>query len=75
MDHKGGNDAIYNMLEGEEGDVGKQLAERDGRKVDDKPRPKFPVPDETSRKPRSKEEMEKEAEMLAKEMESTPASL
>ncbi|MCJ1358972.1 MAG: hypothetical protein MMC33_008972 [Icmadophila ericetorum] len=75
MDHRGGPDAIYNMLEGEEGDVGRRLAERDGKKVEERPRPKFPVPDEANRKPRSKEEMEKEAEMLAREMDSTSANL
>jgi len=58
LDHKGGSDAIYEMLEGDDGDLGSQYRKR----------AKFPKPDETSRLPRSDEEMMKEAEMLAEEM-------
>ena len=63
LDNRGGGDAIYGMLEGEEGDVGQHLKERD------RGRPQFPVVDEQNRRPRTEEEMIKEAEMLAKEME------
>ena len=59
LDHKGGSDAIYEMLEGDEGDVGLQYRKR----------AKFPKPDEASRMPRSDEEMKKEAEVLTEEME------
>lgn len=62
LDGQGGSDAIYGMLEGEEGDVGKHLFERSSR------RPKFPTVDDSSRKPRSEEEMAEEAQKLAHEM-------
>ena len=62
-DDKGGKDAIYGMLEGEEGDVGKHLKERD------QGRPKFPTVDDSQRRPRTMEEMTKEAEVLASEMD------
>ena len=63
LEFKGGSDAIYGMLEGEEGDVGKHLKERDGG------RPKFPKVDEATRAPRSDEEMKAEAESFHREME------
>ena len=62
LDDKGGTDKIYDMLEDEEGDIGKQLRARD------KGRPKFPKVDDSTRRPRSEEEMVEEAEMLAEEM-------
>ncbi|KAL8947368.1 MAG: hypothetical protein Q9222_006346 [Ikaeria aurantiellina] len=62
LDEQGGSDAIYGMLEGEEGDVGKHLWEKSRR------RPKFPVVDDSSRKPRTDEEMAEEAQKLAQEM-------
>lgn len=59
LDHKGGSDAIYDMLEGDEGDIGRQLKERS----------RFPKPDaDEDRKPRSDDEMKKEANWLADEM-------
>lgn len=63
LDDRGGSDAIYAMMDSEEGNVGKYLRDMS---VD---RPQFPKVDEQARKPRSKEEMEEEARMLAKEME------
>ena len=63
LDGKGGSDAIYGMLEGEEGDVGMHLLEKSGR------RPKFPAVDDAQRKPRSDEEMAEEAGRLAQEMD------
>lgn len=65
LDHRGGGDAIYGMLEGEEGDVGLHLLERA------KERPKFPKVHEDNRRPRTDEEMAEEAEMLAKQMETS----
>ncbi|KAL8871384.1 MAG: hypothetical protein Q9174_002769 [Haloplaca sp. 1 TL-2023] len=62
LDDRGGGDAIYGMLEGEEGDVGKHLWESSNR------RPKFPAVDDSSRAPRSEEEMAEEARRLAQEM-------
>ena len=58
-----GEDEIYGKLEGEEGDVGKHLRERDGE------RPSFPKVDEVARKPRGDDEMREEAERLVVEME------
>ncbi|KAL8665040.1 MAG: hypothetical protein Q9202_002596 [Teloschistes flavicans] len=62
LDEYGGGDAIYGMLEGEDGDVGKHLWERSNR------RPKFPAVDDSFRKPRTEEEMAEEAQRLAREM-------
>ncbi|KAL8707886.1 MAG: hypothetical protein Q9220_007170 [cf. Caloplaca sp. 1 TL-2023] len=62
LDEQGGSDAIYGMLEGDDGDVGKHLRENARQ------RPKFPVIDDTSRKPRTDEEMAEEAQKLAQEM-------
>lgn len=67
LEARGGGDAIYGMLEGEEGDVGAHLRElgQSGK------RPKFPTVEESGRKARSEEEMIEEARMLAEEMEKT----
>ncbi|KAF2012971.1 HIT-like protein [Aaosphaeria arxii CBS 175.79] len=56
----GGTDAVYDLLQGEEGDLGRQFEERGGR---------FPKVDDKSRRARSEEEMRVEAEWLAGEME------
>ncbi|CRG86939.1 DNA repair protein rhp42 [Talaromyces islandicus] len=78
LDHKGGTDAIYGMLDGEEGDMGKiqrqllKVAENDDndeRKGGSRRRTDFPAVDNEARTPRSDEDMEREAQMLAKEME------
>ena len=63
LDDRGGGDAVYGMLEGEEGNVGKHLREKSGE------RPQFPKVDNDTREPRSEEAMAEEARMLAKEME------
>ncbi|KAL9603448.1 MAG: hypothetical protein Q9219_001135 [cf. Caloplaca sp. 3 TL-2023] len=63
LEGQGGSDAIYGMLEGEDGDVGKQLRERGNNR-----RPQFPAVDESGRKARSEEEMVREAQELAREM-------
>ncbi|MCJ1479452.1 hypothetical protein MMC13_008138 [Lambiella insularis] len=63
LDDRGGSDAIYGMLDGEEGDVGDHLRERD------KGRPQFPKVDDNTRQPRSEQEMVEEADMLKREME------
>lgn len=71
LEERGGNDAIYDMLEGEEGDVGKHLREKE-RSTQEEPgssRPKFPKVDDAKREPRSDAEMESEAQMLSREME------
>jgi bis(5'-adenosyl)-triphosphatase len=71
MAHRGGNDAIYGMLEGEEGDVGWHLREREGESHSGPyvGRPQFPKVDEATREPRPDAEMAQEAEILSKEME------
>lgn len=59
-------DAIYEMMESEDGDLARQLKKRD---ADETQRAKFPAVDaDEHRKPRSDEEMNKEAEWLAEEM-------
>lgn len=64
MDDRGGTDAVYKLLEGEDGDVGEHLRQRD------QGRPKFPVVEDSQRKPRSEEEMIEEAKELADEINS-----
>ncbi|KAH7053220.1 HIT-like domain-containing protein [Macrophomina phaseolina] len=64
MDERGGGDKLYDMMEGEEGDIGKEL--RRNQEVEQRHR--FAGPD-VERRPRSEEEMRKEAELLAQEME------
>ncbi|KAJ8609226.1 hypothetical protein MRB53_039262 [Persea americana] len=61
LDSCGGSDAIYDMLDGEDGDLAKHQRERQ----------RFPKPDETDRVARSDDEMAKEAEWLHKEMSKT----
>ena len=66
---RGGTDAIYRMIEGEEGDVGGHLAERDADERGEGRRARFPAVDaDEDRKPRSEDAMKKEAEWLAGEM-------
>ena len=62
LEEKGGSDAIYGMMEGEAGDVGKHLRERSHD------RPRFPKVDDDSREPRSEEDMANEARTLSREM-------
>jgi diadenosine tetraphosphate (Ap4A) HIT family hydrolase len=64
LNDRGGSDAIYDMMEGEEGNIGKHLNEKDeGAK-------RWTGPDADERKPRSEEEMREEAVVLRREMES-----
>lgn len=62
LDSRGGSDAIYEMMDGEEGDVGGHMERRSKGQ-------KWTGPDNEARKPRSEEEMNVEADMLRKEME------
>ena len=98
LDHRGGTDAVYELLDGEEGDIGRVQREF-GTEVEGKDagsgsgsgsvigevrrqqeddaksggrRTRFPAVDDRERKPRTMEEMEAEAEMLAREMEKEP---
>jgi bis(5'-adenosyl)-triphosphatase len=72
LEEKGGTDAIYEMMESEDANLGKQLKDRERSTTaelsEDDKKGKFPAVDNDSRKPRSDEEMQKEAEWLAEEM-------
>jgi bis(5'-adenosyl)-triphosphatase len=65
LDHVGGSDKIYEMMDGPEGDVGGHLQEQES-KTERKHRVK--VDADEDRKARSDEEMVKEAQWLAEEM-------
>lgn len=61
MDAHGGSDAIYDRMNGDEGNIGAHIQQRQGG---------FPKPDaDDERKARSTEEMREEAEWLCQEME------
>lgn len=66
LDHMGGSDAIYRMMDGEEGDVGAHLEDINKSKT----RTTFPAPDaDDQRRPRTQDEMKEEAEWLAEEIQ------
>ena len=64
LDDRGGSDAIYSMIDSEDGNVGKHLKDLSEN------RPQFPKVDDAAREPRSAEDMAEEAQRLAREMES-----
>ncbi|EXJ90401.1 hypothetical protein A1O1_03502 [Capronia coronata CBS 617.96] len=69
-DHKGGGDQIYNDMDGEEGDVGKAFLEMQRRRSElAQERKDFSNGPDSDRKPRTADEMRKEAEWLREEME------
>lgn len=72
LQERGGTDAIYEMMESEDADLNKQLQAKEAaaqaQLAEDERRGRFPAVDNDSRKPRSDEEMHKEAEWLALEM-------
>lgn len=77
LDHRGGTDAVYDLLDGEEGDLGRALNAGDGAAVgadggSGTRRSRFPVVDNEERDSRGEEEMRDEAGMLAREMENEP---
>lgn len=63
LDDKGGSDKIYEMIESDDGNIGKHLWERSQE------RPRFPQVDNDTRQPRTEEEMAEEARRLAQEMQ------
>jgi len=65
LEDRGGSDAIYAMMDGEEGDLGRQLAERDGGER----KREWNGPDMQGREARSVDAMKEEADMLRREME------
>lgn len=84
LDHAGGTDAVYDLLDGEEGDLGRVLRnaasaadeanghQSSGNGAYPGRRSKFPAVDNDARKPREEEDMRAEAEKLAREMENEP---
>lgn len=80
MDARGGSDAIYEMMDSEEGNIARQLFEKEEKEQKEEEdrqikaeetrrRTGFSAADNEARKPRSAEEMAAEAKMLAEEME------
>ncbi|OJK00913.1 hypothetical protein ASPACDRAFT_42413 [Aspergillus aculeatus ATCC 16872] len=77
LEARGGVDAVYELLEGEEGDLNRILegrleereGEGEGKGENGERRRKFPKVDNEDRHPRSLEEMETEARFLMEEME------
>ncbi|KLJ10518.1 bis(5'-nucleosidyl)-tetraphosphatase [Blastomyces silverae] len=78
LEHRGGSDAIYEMMEGREGNIARHLGEmveekrereREREKEREREGSRFPAVDNEMREPRSEEEMMEEAFALAKEME------
>jgi bis(5'-adenosyl)-triphosphatase len=72
LEEKGGTDAIYGMMESEDADLSKQLADREraakAHLAGEEEKGRFPAVDNDSRKPRTDQEMQEEAEWLAEEM-------
>ena len=69
LDDRGGSDAIYDMMDGEEGDLSRQFEQRDfSRELREKDRDKSFAGPDAERKPRSEDEMKQEADMLRQEM-------
>ena len=69
MDEKGGGDAIYGLMDGEEGNLGRAFVEMQRRREARQGQMEFVNGPDADRKPRSEEEMSKEAAWLAEEME------
>lgn len=74
MEKQGGGDKLYELLEGQEGDVGRHMTEAELedrlREVrgEEKNYNRFPKQSDEDRKPRDMEAMRKEAEWLAEEL-------
>ena len=68
LEHRGGLDKIYEMMDGEEGDL-KRAFERGDAGIEEVGERILGGVDNDNRKPRSAEEMRAEADMLAREME------
>ncbi|CAN9080219.1 unnamed protein product [Alternaria alternata] len=72
LEEEGGTDAIYGMMESEDADLSKQLADREkaakAHLAGEEKKGRFPAVDNDSRKPRTDQEMQEEAEWLAEEM-------
>ena len=69
MEDRGGSDAIYNIMEGNEGDLGAWLIKRELDRTERTAKQREIVGvDDEERRPRSDKEMEDEAEFLKTEM-------
>ncbi|KAH7379481.1 HIT-like domain-containing protein [Pyrenochaeta sp. MPI-SDFR-AT-0127] len=72
LQDKGGTDAIYEMMESKDADLNALLKEKERAAgtdhAEDRPKGSFAAVDNDSRKPRSDEDMQKEAAWLAEEM-------
>jgi bis(5'-adenosyl)-triphosphatase len=66
LDDRGGKDAVYDIMNSEEGDIGAHLADAGRQK---RANGALKVDADEDRKPRTSVEMEKEAQWLASEME------
>lgn len=66
LDDRGGTDKIYEMIDGPDGDVGGHLQDRERGRRRGAP---LQVDADEERKPRTDDEMKKEADLLAKEMQ------
>lgn len=69
MDGKGGGDAIYGLMDGEEGNLGNAFVEMQRQRDSRKGQSDFVAGPDADRKPRSEEEMAREATWLAEEMD------
>ena len=68
MDEQGGGDAIYGLMDGEEGNLGKAFIEMQRQRKSRNGQRDYVAGPDADRKPRSEEEMAKEATLLAEEM-------
>lgn len=68
LDHRGGSDVIYEMMDGDEGNL-KRAFEGHHAGIGGSGERRFAGVDNDTRRPRSTEEMQAEADMLAREME------
>lgn len=69
LDHQGGPDSIYNMMDGEPGNVGKAFLAIQHAREQRQAHREFSAGPDADRKARSEEEMQEEAERLKLEME------
>lgn len=69
MDHKGGSDAIYDDMDGEQGNVGKAFLDMQQAREQRLNHREFTGGPDADRKPRSSEAMHAEAEWFRTEMD------
>ena len=65
-------DTVYELLDGDEGDLRRAFGILTENGTEERRRSRFPAVDDGERTPRGAEEMEEEAERLAREMEAEP---